>query len=78
MISPGPFTPVKRPSVNWQFIDPRDIASAVLAAFTVEHLGCEIFHLMAGPGAEKKADVKITMDRLNWQPKYRFAEFPLD
>lgn len=66
------------PSVNWQFIDPRDIATATLAALTVEKLACEAFHLMAGPGAEERADIARTMERLNWQPQYRFSEFPLD
>lgn len=69
---------VKRPSVNWQFIDPRDIGRAALCAFSVENLGCESFYLMAGPGAEEKADIRHTMDRLGWNPEYRFAEFPVD
>ncbi len=69
---------VKRPSVNWLFIDPRDIARTALAAFTIENLGCEIFHLVAGPGAEKKADITHAFERLGWNPEYRFAEFPED
>jgi len=69
---------IKRPSVNWQFIDPRDIATATAASLKVEALGCEAFHLVAGPGAETRADLARTMQRLGWQPKYRFAEFPED
>lgn len=68
----------RRESVNWQFVDPRDIAGAVLAALTVEELGCEAFYLMAGPGAEEKADVAHTMRRLQWEPSYRFLEFARD
>lgn len=67
-----------RPSVNWQFIDPRDIGTAALAALTLKDLGCEALYLVAGPDAEKKADVAHTMSRLGWMPKYRFTEFPRD
>jgi nucleoside-diphosphate-sugar epimerase len=69
---------VRRPSVNWQFIDPRDIGSAALAAFEIEALGCEAFHLVAGPGAESHADISRSIERLGWEPRYRFADFPVD
>lgn len=68
----------QRPSVNWQFIDPRDIGAAALGALTTDELGCEAFHLVAGPGAEEHADIQRTIDRLNWQPRYRFTDFPQD
>jgi nucleoside-diphosphate-sugar epimerase len=68
----------KRPSVNWQFIDPRDIGQAALGSLTAEQMGCEVFYLMAGPGAGEKADVGWTMERLGWQPEYRFSGFPVD
>jgi len=69
---------VRRPSVNWQFIDPRDIGGAALAAFAMDDLGGEAFHLVAGPGAENRADLARTITRLGWTPKYRFSEFPAD
>lgn len=69
---------VQRPTVNWQAIDPRDIATAAEAALRLKDLGCETFHLMAGPEAENHADVAHTMARLSWQPDFRFAEFPTD
>jgi len=69
---------VRRPSVNWQFIDPRDIGKAASCALSVENLGYEVFYLMAGPGAEQKADVAYTESRLGWQPDFRFTEFPRD
>lgn len=69
---------VRRPSVNWQAIDPRDIAEAAKAALKLESLGYEIFHLMAGPEAEEKADIAHTKSRLGWRPQYRFEEFPRD
>lgn len=69
---------IRRPSVNWQAIDPRDIADAVGASLKMEGLEWEIFHLMAGPGAEDHADVSHTMSRLGWRPRFRFGEFPRD
>jgi UDP-glucose 4-epimerase len=69
---------IQRPSVNWQFIDPRDIGQAALLAFSLENLGCETFYLVAGPDAERKADIAHSMNRLGWTPQYRFAEFPSD
>ena len=69
---------VRRPSVNWQFIDPRDIGAAALAAFALEDLGCETFYLMAGPDAEQRADIGHTMTRLGWFPQFRFTQFPVD
>ncbi len=68
----------KRPSVNWQFIDPRDIGAAALEAFTIENLECEAFWLVAGPRAEEHTEVAKTIERLGWTPRYRFAEFPQD
>jgi nucleoside-diphosphate-sugar epimerase len=68
----------KRESVNWQFVDPRDIGEAVRAALTVDDMGCEAFYLMAGPGAEEKADVAHAIRRLQWKPSYRFLEFARD
>jgi nucleoside-diphosphate-sugar epimerase len=68
----------KRFSVSWQFIDPRDIGEAALGAFTAEQMGCEVFHLMAGPGAEEKADISRAFERLGWRPKFRFSEFPMN
>lgn len=69
---------VRRPSVNWQFIDPRDIGRAVLGALAADALGCGIFHLVAGPGAEDRADVSAATGRLGWHPEFRFTEFPRD
>lgn len=68
----------RRESVNWQFIDPRDIADAARAALMIEKLGFETFYLMAGPGAEEKADIAHTTALLGWQPRYRFTEFSKD
>lgn len=69
---------IRRPSVNWQAIDPRDIAAATRSALQLDDLGYEVFYLMAGPGAEEKADIAHTVTRLDWHPRYRFEQFPRD
>jgi len=69
---------VQRPSVNWQFIDPRDIGQAALKSLLAPELGCEAFYMVAGPGAEERADIQSAFTRLGWDPAYRFTEFPLD
>jgi len=69
---------VRRPSVNWQFIDPRDIGQAAINALALPDLGCEVFFLMAGPGAESHADIGKTVERLEWIPQFRFSGFPID
>lgn len=69
---------VRRPSVNWQFIDPRDIGRAALAAFQAAQMGCESYFLVAGPGAKDRTDVARTETGLPWAPEYRFDSFPVD
>ncbi len=69
---------LRRPSVNWQAIDPRDIGRAAAGALGVPDLGFEVFHVVAGPGAEERTDVHRTSARLGWEPHYRFAQFPPD
>lgn len=69
---------VRRPSVNWQAIDPRDIGTAARGALLAAGLGFEIFHVVAGPDAEEKADIVRTQALLDWNPRYRFAQFPRD
>lgn len=66
------------PSVTWQCIDPRDIALAVRCALLVKDLRHEIFHLMAGPDAERHADVGFVRERLGWIPEHRFAGIPVE
>jgi len=57
---------------TWQFIDPRDIARAAIAAIHLPKLGFEVFHLMTGPEAETFADVAHTRSILGWEPLHRF------
>lgn len=65
-------------TVTWQCIDPRDIARAVRGALRVDNLRYEVFYLMAGPDAERHADVAFTRARLNWLPEHCFAGQPVE
>ncbi|MDX2081886.1 MAG: NAD(P)-dependent oxidoreductase [Terrimicrobiaceae bacterium] len=67
-----------KPSVNWQFIDRRDIASAVVRAIQLEHVGFEIFHVLGHPDADQRTDVGETRRSLSWEPLHRFKGYPVD
>ncbi len=67
-----------KPTVNWQFIDPRDIAEAARLSLLVPDLGFEIFYTLGHPDADAHADVQRTRDRLGWQPKHTFEKYPTD
>ena len=69
---------IKRPTVNWQFIDPRDIAEAVRLSLITPEIDYKVFYLVGHPDADKHADVKHTRDFLGWRPKHTFAKYPLD
>lgn len=68
----------QRPTVNWQFIDPRDIAEAARLALTVPNLGYETFFLMGHPDAEAKADIQHLRDVLGWKAQHPFTKYPRD
>ena len=68
----------QRPSVNWQFIDPRDIGHAASLALRSKDLGFEIFHLVAGPGASEHADIGHAAHLLGWHPRHTFSAYPRD
>lgn len=65
-------------SVNWQFIDPEDIAEAAALALTAPGITFDIFYTVAGPGAEERVDLGPIRERLGWEPKHRFSQYPLD
>jgi nucleoside-diphosphate-sugar epimerase len=67
-----------RPTVNWQFIDPRDIAEAARLALQIPHLGYQIFYPLGHPEAEKRADVAHLRKYLGWQPQHPFTKYPYD
>jgi len=65
-------------SVNWQFIDRRDIGDAVDAALCLPDLGCEVFYVLGHPDADGRADMTATRERLGWTPKHDFTNHPRD
>jgi uronate dehydrogenase len=67
-----------RPTVNYQFCDPRDIAEVARLAFEVPKLGYDIFYPLGHPDAVTKVDVKHLRDTLGWKPKHTFEKYPRD
>jgi len=66
----------RKPGVDWQAVDPREIGEAGRPALLLDDLGCEAYYLAAGPEAGEHADVAYTRHRLGWQPQFRFDGFP--
>ena len=65
-------------TVNWQFIDRRDIATAALAALDLPDLGLETFFISGHPECETHMDIASAKARLHWEPRYTFTSFPKD
>lgn len=65
-------------TVNWQFIDRRDIGDAADAALRLPDLGCEVFYVLGHPDADQHADMVATRERLGWTPKHDFTKHPRD
>lgn len=68
----------QRPSVNWQFIDRRDIGAAADCALRLPDLGCEAFYLVGHRDGPRHADVEHTRKRLGWTPAHDFSQYPDD
>jgi UDP-glucose 4-epimerase len=66
------------PSVNWQFIDRRDIAWATLAALRAPGLTFGRYFVHGHPGAVEHMDVERTMKELSWAPVHDFSAYPDD
>lgn len=69
---------VQKPSVNWQFIDRRDIGTAADCALQLPDLGCEVFYVLGHRDSPRHADVEFTRRRLGWKPTYDFSQYPND
>lgn len=69
---------IKRPTVNWQFTDPRDIGRAVGCALRVPDMACEAFFVACGPHVDSRVDVARTRERLGWEPLHTFSQYPED
>lgn len=65
-------------SVNWQYIDPRDIASACCAAISLKVPGFEVLYVLGGPGAGERVDLQRSQSLLRWEPAHRFSMWPGD
>ncbi len=68
----------QKESVNWQFIDRRDIGTAALAAFALPDLGLETFFISSHPNSAAHMDIASAKARLHWEPRHTFASFPTD
>lgn len=68
----------KRPSVNWQFVDRRDVAGAALAALRSRSPGFGKYYVHGHPAAVEKMDVAPTRADLNWTPAHDFRAWPED
>lgn len=66
------------PSVNWQFVDRRDVAGAALAALRAPKLGFGRYYVHGHPGAADRMDVAPTLTDLGWSPRYDFSAYPED
>jgi nucleoside-diphosphate-sugar epimerase len=69
---------IKRRSVNWQFIDRRDIGDAVDCALRLPDLGCEAFWVLGHRDCVNHADMERTYRRLGWKPAHDFSQYPDD
>ena len=68
----------KRPSVNWQFIDRRDIGAAADCALRLPDLGCEVFWVLGHRDCVNHVDMEPTYRRLGWKPAHDFSQYPDD
>lgn len=67
-----------RPSVNWQFVDRRDVAGATLAALKAPGLTCGRYYVDGHPKASEILDVAPTRADLGWTPRHDFGAWPED
>ena len=68
----------RRPSVNWRFIDRRDVAGATRAALLAPGLTFGRYYLHGHPGAPDHLDVEPTRRDLGWSPRHDFSAYPED
>lgn len=68
----------KRRTVNWQFIDPRDIAEAARLSIMLPNLKYDVFYMLGYPTAETRADIKHAREVLGWRPCHTFERYEHD
>lgn len=67
-----------RASVNWQYVDRRDVAGAVLAALRAPALTFGRYFVHGHPGAMAKLETEPAARELGWSPRYDFRAYPDD
>jgi len=65
-------------TVNWQYIDRRDIAAATAAALLLPDLGLETFFITGHSDGHKRLDLSPAIQRLGWNPEHTFSAYPND
>jgi UDP-glucose 4-epimerase len=68
----------EKATVNWQFIDRRDIGHAAVAALHLADLGCEAFFITGHASGCERMDLEPAIKRLGWMPRHGFFAYPLD
>lgn len=68
----------RRPSVNWQFVDRRDVAGAAVAAVLAGAPAFGRYYVHGHPGAVGKLEVEPTVRDLGWKPRFDFSAYPDD
>jgi nucleoside-diphosphate-sugar epimerase len=68
----------KKPSVNWQCVDRRDVAGATVAALRAEALTFGTYFVPGHPEAGRHMDADAIRRDLGWTPKHDFSQWPPD
>lgn len=67
-----------RPSVNWQFIDRRDVAGAALAGIRATGVASGCYYIHGHPKGADMMETAPTKRDLGWTPRYDFSAYPDD
>lgn len=69
----------RKETVNWQFVDRRDIATAAHAALRRRTGGAfAVYYVFGHPKAADHAETEPTLRELDWRPQHDFRAFPDD
>lgn len=68
----------QKPSVNWQFIDRRDIAGAAIAALTTGRDATGIYYVHGHRDGPTHLETEPTARDLGWTPRHDFSNWPDD
>lgn len=68
----------KKPSVNWQCVDRRDVAGAAVAALRVPGLAFGTYFVPGHPEAGRHMETSSIQRDLGWTPAHDFSQWPPD